>query len=160
MFDFSGSVEEIKLKYKKLAMQHHPDLGGDLETMKLLNNAYEASLKRCNGQTTKDGDKEYTYKYNQEVEEALMNKIMELLSLNMNNVEIDLIGTWIWITGDTKTVKDKLKEAGCTWHSKRGCWYFKIGKYYGRSSPESLEELALKYGCTNTSKFKKGIKVG
>ena len=162
MFDFSRlTVEQIKIKYKQLAMKHHPDLGGDLETMKLLNNAYEEALKRCNGQTTKDDQgKEHTYKYNQEIERSLMDKIIQLLSLNMDNVEIDLIGSWIWITGDTKPVKDKLKEAGCTWHSKRGCWYFKIGKYYGRSSPASLEELAVKYGCTNTSKFKKGIKVG
>ena len=55
MFDFSGlTVEQIKIKYKQLAMKHHPDLGGDLETMKILNNAYEEALKRCNGQTTKD----------------------------------------------------------------------------------------------------------
>jgi hypothetical protein len=162
MFDFLGlTVEQIKIKYKQLAMKHHPDLGGDLEIMKLLNNAYETALKNCNGQTTKDDQGEtHTYKYNQEVEQALMDKIIQLLSLNMPDVEIDLIGTWIWVTGDTKPVKDKIKQAGCTWHSKRGCWYFKIGKYYGRSSPESLEGLALKYGCTNASKFKKGIKEG
>ena len=161
MFNFSGmTVEQIKINYKKLVVKHHPDLGGDLETMKALNNAYEAALKSCNGQTSKDDQgQEYTYKYNQEIEKALMDKIIELLSLNMENVEIDLIGTWIWITGDTKPVKDKIKQAGCTWHSKRGCWYFKIGKYYGRSSPDSLEELAKKYGCTNANKFNKNIKV-
>jgi len=74
-------------------------------------------------------------------------------------IDNQMVGTWIWITGDTKPVKDKIKQAGCTWHSKRGCWYFKIGKYYGRSSPDSLEELAKKYGCTNASKFNKNIKV-
>jgi hypothetical protein len=162
MFDFSGlTVEQIKIKYKKLAMQYHPDLGGDLEIMKMLNNAYEAALKSCDGQKTKDDQgQEHTYKYSQEIEQALMNKIIELLSLNMEDVDIDLIGTWIWVTGNTKPFKDKIKQAGCTWHSKRGCWYFKIGKYYGKSSTSSLEELAKKYGCTNASKFNKNIKVG
>ena len=160
MFDFLGlTVEQIKIKYKQLAMKHHPDLGGDLEIMKLLNNAYETALKNCNGQTTKDDQGEtHTYKYNQEFEQALMDKIIQLLSLNMPDVEIDLIGTWIWVTGDTKPVKDKIKQAGCMWHSKRGCWYFKIGKYYKGNSSASLDELAKKYGCTNASKFKKGIK--
>ena len=77
-----------------------------------------------------------------------------MLSLNLQGIEIDLIGTWIWITGDTKPVKDQLKEAECKWHGKRGCWYFKIGNYYRRSS-KSLETLAEKYGCTNANKFNK-----
>lgn len=160
MFNFTGlTVEQIKVEYKRLAMQHHPDLGGDLETMKQLNNAYEAALKSCNGQESKDSKgNTHTYKYNQEIERELMDKIIELLALGLEGVEIDLIGTWLWITGDTKPIKDKLKAAGCSWHSTRGCWYFKIGKYYGRYSPESLEDLAEKYGCTNVGKFKKSVK--
>lgn len=37
----SASAEEIKSAYKKKAMQHHPDKGGDAETFKRINEAYQ-----------------------------------------------------------------------------------------------------------------------
>lgn len=37
----SASPEEIKSAFKKLAMQHHPDRGGDAEKFKEINNAYQ-----------------------------------------------------------------------------------------------------------------------
>lgn len=36
-----ASPEEIKSAFKKLAMQHHPDRGGDTEKFKEINNAYQ-----------------------------------------------------------------------------------------------------------------------
>lgn len=36
-----ASPEEIKSAFKKLAMQHHPDRGGDAEKFKEINNAYQ-----------------------------------------------------------------------------------------------------------------------
>lgn len=37
----SASQDEIKTAFKKLAMQHHPDRGGDAEKFKEINNAYQ-----------------------------------------------------------------------------------------------------------------------
>jgi hypothetical protein len=58
---FTGftTVEQIKGAYRDLARQHHPDLGGDLETMKALNAAYHKALAACNGQE----DDGWTYRY-------------------------------------------------------------------------------------------------
>ena len=74
---------------------------------------------------------------------------MELVGLNLPNCEVTIIGVWIWVTGDTRPVKDKLKSAGCKWHSRRKCWYFK--PYKSRKtkySGLSLDELAFRYGST------------
>ena len=41
-----ASPEEIKKAYRKLALMHHPDRGGDQERMKLINAAYDILSKR------------------------------------------------------------------------------------------------------------------
>lgn len=41
----SASWEEVEKAYRKKAKIHHPDLGGDADTMRALNEAYER-LKR------------------------------------------------------------------------------------------------------------------
>ena len=37
----SASADEIKKAFRKLARKHHPDAGGDEETFKEINEAYE-----------------------------------------------------------------------------------------------------------------------
>lgn len=44
-FDGCRDEQEIKTRYRDLAKKHHPDLGGDTETMKAVNEAYEQALK-------------------------------------------------------------------------------------------------------------------
>lgn len=36
-----NSLEDLKKQFKKLAFQHHPDRGGDVEVMKAINNEYD-----------------------------------------------------------------------------------------------------------------------
>lgn len=36
------TLDELKKEYRRLAMLHHPDRGGDTETMKAINNEYDA----------------------------------------------------------------------------------------------------------------------
>lgn len=141
---FTGltTVEKIKGAYRDLARKHHPDLGGDLETMKALNAAYHAALASCNGQE----DDGRTYRYTAKTEQAIMDQIAELLKIP--NLDISLIGLWVWVTGDTKPVKEDLKALGCRWHSGRKCWFWKpAGLGRSRSNPGSLNEIADKYGC-------------
>lgn len=150
------TVAEIKTQYKKLAFQYHPDLGGDVEVMKTINNQYEDALKSCNGQTTKGSDgKDHVYKWDEETERKLTNIIDKLLKLSMESVEIDLIGIWVWITGNTKPHREQLKGMGCKWHATRGCWYYKPYESRHWGSNASLEDLAKQYGKTDVSDLKK-----
>ena len=150
-----STVEEIKIEYKRLARIYHPELGGDLETMKRLNNEYEKALTGCNGQKSTGSDgKQHTYKYDQTIENEIVEFIYAFLALETGLIA-DLIGVWVWITGDTKPHREALKALGCRWNPSRGCWYFRpisCAGSYGRGG--SLEELASKYGCVSV-----GVKV-
>ena len=147
-FEGLTKVEDVKTLFRRLAMKHHPDRGGDTATFQEIQAQYQSALRACNGSTSTGSDgKEHTYKYNEESEIDLMDKINTFLALNMENVNIMLIGVWIWIDGDTKPHKDKLKELGCKWHGRRKCWYFhNQKKRFGKYSKGSLDELAAKYG--------------
>jgi hypothetical protein len=140
-FQGLSNIAEIKTRYRELARKHHPDLGGCLETMKAINAQYHQCLKNGHGQE-QDGRK---YTYQSEREQEIMDKISELLKLP--ELQIDLIGLWVWVRGNTKPQKEALKGQGCRWHAGRQCWYWKpFGLGQSRSNPGSLEELALKYG--------------
>ena len=150
---FTGlkTVEQIKKLYRKLAMENHPDRGGDNEIMKVINGCYHLALKMLDGQESKseDGRRTWTYTYCQEKEQEIIDKIEELIAAGLSDgSEILLIGFWVWITGtDKKLDYDKLMEAGCKWHSKRRCWYWRQEKSKrGYRSHGSLNELAYKYG--------------
>ena len=155
-FDHLFSVENIKSEYRDLAFRHHPDRGGDTATMQAINGQYHEALKRCNGQTstTEDG-KEHRYTYSEEVEAAVIEKIGNLIALNLPNVRISLIGTWLWITGDTKPHKELLKAQGLRWHATRLCWYFTTSKHHGRPSRYGLDTLAMRYGYKDCEEFKR-----
>ena len=157
------TVEEVKTRYRKFAREHHPDLGGKPEVMKEINNQYEQALAACDGQTSRGtDDKEHTYRYDAEVEAEIMDVIRKLIAIIAEaKVEINLIGRWIWITGDTKPLKESFKELGCNWHRDRSCWFWRSASDRGRGQGGNLDELASKYGCENFStkaKSKKAVK--
>jgi len=151
-FQSTLTVETIKTEYRRLARLHHPDIGGDTSTMQEINAAYTAALFACNGQRSHDSQgREHTYTYNAEREQAIMDKLSELLEVLPTGVEVDLIGIWLWIVGTTKedrATQKALKAAECKWHSKRKCWYWRPAecRHFGRQSRGSLAELAWKYG--------------
>ncbi len=139
------NVADVKKLYRQLALKNHPDKGGDTATMQRINAQYTLALKRFDGTKSEDG---YTYKYNAATEAAAMEKINELLKTKIN-VDIQLIGQWVWVSGETKKYKDTLKALKFQWHAKRGCWFWRSEEYRAnRQSRKDLSAIALKYGCT------------
>jgi len=152
-FDNLKTVAEVKSLYRTLAMQYHPDRGGDLETMKQINIEYHDKLKFLDGQVSFGTDgKEHRYHYNYDIEQEILDKINELLNLKMKDVDIELIGTWVWISGNTKPYKEDLKKLECLWHSLRKKWYFRRRTYRRKYSNLDFDYLRLMYGSRTFEK--------
>jgi hypothetical protein len=151
-FTQCSTVEEAKALYRQLAKIHHPDRGGSLDFMKDINSEYTDLLKKFDGQETIGTDaKTHVYRYNEAIEAEIMEIIQKLLAFVPDEVEVTLIGRWIWVTGETKPIKDKLKELKCRWHRDRSCWFWRSANDRGYGKGGDLEELASKYGAVNFS---------
>lgn len=124
------TLEELKKAYYKLAMKNHPDRGGDLETMKEINAEYDDLFARVSHIHTNKKGKTYQKKTN-ETPQEFKNIIDELMK--MAGIKIEVIGCFIWVSGDTKPNKEALKALGFKWHSKKACWY-KAPKGYRKAS--------------------------
>ena len=144
--EFKGieGINEAKKIYKQLAKKLHPDVGGDEESFKLLNAIYTDLIEHK------------IYFSNDFKIDIELEKIISLI-LHFENITIELVGSWVWVSGDTKEIKEKLKELGFKWASKKKMWYY--GEMKSKNpTPKSMEEIKSKYGSeTLKSKEKKQI---
>ena len=129
--DIEG-INEAKKIYKTLAKKLHPDIGGSEEDFKILNEIYNNLIEHK------------IYFSNSSKFDIELEKIISLI-LHFENINIELVGSWIWVSGDTKEIKEKLKEIGFKWASKKKMWYY--GEMKAKNpNPKSLDEIKAKYG--------------
>lgn len=142
------TLEELKGLYRKLVFQHHPDKGGSTEAMQAVNQEYDllfTGLKDVH--QTKDGETYTAKQSNTETADQFKDLINKLMK--MENIEIEIIGCFVWVTGDTKPHREKLKALKFQWHSKKTAWYLKPENYKRKSRKEyDLEEIREMYGTS------------
>jgi hypothetical protein len=134
---------QAKKQFFELAHQHHPDKGGGKKEMQHLNNAYKAYLKSSRVGESKEGQ--------DAIDSDLIDKVN--LLIKYNDLEIEILGSWIWVTGNTKEHKDDLKQNGFFYASKKQAWYWRKEEDKKRRSngDYSLDEIRERHG----SKFEK-----
>lgn len=144
-FDRCSTLGELKKLYHAAAMKHHPDRGGDDDTMKAINAEYEArfqALKQSHSaQTT-------TARATSESAGDFVQIIDHLLRLD--GLEVELCGRWLWIGGNTKANKEHLKACGCRWSKRKGLWswhFAEDGDSWHRGT-KSMSQIRSKYGST------------
>lgn len=140
-FNDCKTIEGVKTLYKKLAMENHPDRGGDTATMQAINTEYAfacAKLAKGAGLTDEQADEEIklSEEYRQVIEKII----------NLPGIVIEIVGNWIWVTGNTRPVKDTLKDAGFYFASKKIAWYYRNEAFKTRGNGAPLEQIRIKYG--------------
>ena len=144
ILEITGNLtkEIIKKAYRKACSKYHPDKGGSTEMMQAVNQAYDA-LKNYEGEV-EAGD----LNYSEELNDAL-NKI-----INLQGLEIEICGAWIWVTGDTKPYSKELGKngAGFFWARKKKAWYFRPSDW--KSSSRGTWDLDKIRGTHGSQKVK------
>ncbi|HWZ15436.1 MAG TPA: hypothetical protein VNW95_09380 [Mucilaginibacter sp.] len=136
------TLEEVKALYKKLAKQYHPDLGGDTASMQEINKEYAfATAKAIKGANLSDEEAE-----NEILSSEAYRKAVEQI-VHVDGITIELVGYWLWVTGNTYPVRTTLKTAGFLFAPKKVAWYFRTAEYkVNQSSGKSLDQIRSKYG--------------
>ena len=151
---FTGitTIDELKKVYRKLCQLNHPDNGGNVTIMAEINTEYTTvfnELKTAHNKTAEADTTGNTRPIN-ECPEEYINIISELVTLK--GLTVELCGSWIWISGDTREHKDKLKSIGCRWASKKKMWYWRNDKDAVKSrKTQTMDYIRNKYGSESYS---------
>lgn len=140
-FNDCKTIEEVKAQYKKLAKEHHPDCGGDTATMQAVNTEYAFACAKI-----LKGENRTTEEVNEEMRlSEEYRKVIEQI-INLAGITIEVVGNWIWVTGNTFPVRKELKAAGLFFASKKIAWYYRAEEYKTKGGKKTLDEIREKYG--------------
>ncbi len=139
------TLDDLKKAYRRLAMAHHPDRGGNTQDMQEINNEHDILFERLKAQQNARADAGQGRRTEENASD--FRRIIEIL-IKLDGLEIELCGSWLWIGGETRKHKEALKAAGCQWCSKKKLWSWKpAGKrYHNYRGTKSMAEIRTKYG--------------
>ena len=154
---FKGISNQAALRkaFVQLLKKHHPDNGGDAETCKQINAEYEYLMQNLpkTGEAKTEADKKAAEDLDKEIREAL-EKVVTLDGIN-----IEVVGTWIWIDGNTYQHRATLAGLGYKWSKSRKKWHFTPygeSKYY-KGKKKDFDVLRAIYGSSEIETEKKPL---
>jgi hypothetical protein len=137
-FEGISTLDDLKRQYRELCKQLHPDCGGSTEAMQDLNAAYAHALKRVMHEdfTTEAETSELLYR----------DKIAAIAHLE--GLELEIIGKWLWVSGNTYTHRETLKREGFNFAPVKKVWFYRSLEYRTRTRGEAqdMEQIRSKYG--------------
>ncbi len=135
-------LDKLKKEYIKLANKYHPDKGGTTAQFQEL----EAEYRKYRDALIKGSSLNVEQKETEiQLDEALMQAVNAIASLDSINIE--LVGKWLWVSGNTYPIRTELKAAGFSFAPKKKMWYYAGIESSGRGK-STMEEIRNKYGST------------
>lgn len=145
-FNNPETIEELKEKYRKLVKMLHPDNGGDENEFKAMQSEFTKLYKALkNIHRAVNGEHYEKDNGSKETAEQFMDIIEKII--HMDGCVIEIMGSWVWVSGDTKKYADILKEIGFWWSSAKKAWYYTGGVHQKRRGSYSLNQLRKKWGA-------------
>ena len=159
-FENIRTLEQLRKQYKELLKLHHPDNGGDLQIMQEINAEYDRMFKILKDQHENDfGDNCTESNYNHmKYDFAEDGKLRDMLSriIHFDGIDIELVGAWIWLSGNTYACRNELKELGFRWASQKKMWYWHSEAFRKISRRTlSMDEIRNYYGSTRVQPEKR-----
>lgn len=124
-----NNANELKIAYRELALANHPDINKNdnaTEKMQKINAEYEYLFNMIEQGLTPATAKQHAY-YNHSVNDAFRDIINALIVADMQGVKVELIGSWLWASGQTLPHREVFKMLGFGWSGKSQTWIFKNG---------------------------------
>ena len=139
-FNNIETLEDLKKEYRKLIFKLHPDKGGSEEDFKAMKNEYDELFVRLQkGKNATHFEKKEDINQYKDIIEKL---------IHFEDITIDIVGSWIWLGGNTKPYKDDIKTLGFMWSSKHKKWFFNGDNKKRRiRNKKTYEEIKDEYGC-------------
>lgn len=141
-FDHITTMDGLRAEYRRLIKINHPDAGGDENTMKAINLAYEKAVEYIR----LHGEKAEADKAAADIPAEFMAVVSAVVACP--GLIVEIVGSWVWVTGDTYRNRDRLKASGYKWAAKKAAWYWHTADAgTGRPSRMSLDDIRDKYGA-------------
>ena len=148
--------EAIKKLYRQLAAKYHPDKGGDTRTMQEINADYDKAMKiAISGEGNSARAKAETTAIKP------LRQAIEFAVTLPDNVKVTIRGLWLWLEGNTFSVRDRIKafksSDGKTfkWAPKKKAWFFAAVPSRNRRGEMSFDEIEQLHGRQDVKERKR-----
>ena len=78
-----------------------------------------------------------------ETTQKIFNKLKKA---KLEGIKVELIGTWIWVSGDTKSHYQELKKVGLWYAPSKKKWYFTEDEYNNKKRKQPMRTIRARYG--------------
>ncbi len=158
-FNNVSTLEELRRQYKELLKKYHPDnpqgsteacqdINAEYDRLfKVLKDKHEIKSDNTADNTAHTGSSYNANMYDWENDRALRKVLQKII--NFDGIEIEIVGTWLWVSGNTYPHKDELKTIGFRWSKQHSKWHWHNGEFKKCGKKKlSYSEIKYKYGST------------